>query len=170
MRELRAAGCFRVWYGVDSGSPKVLAHLRRNFTIDDVRRAARCAREAGLEVGYFVQLGHPAESEQDIEETRRLIRETHPDHCRVSISYPLPGTPFYREVEKDLLPLRHEFRMEDDNVLIYKSRYSQNYYDMARLLIGEESKKYSGAPLRWTDRMRYGMYRLGYGLMKQGKV
>jgi radical SAM superfamily enzyme YgiQ (UPF0313 family) len=168
LASLRDAGCFRIWYGIESGSQKMLERMRKDFNVEDVRRAARLTKGAGIEVGYYVMLGYPSEEIADVELTRRLIRETRPDRCGVTLAYPQKGSRFYAEVERDLLPLRFGDRRENDNLLTFKSRYSQNFYDVARGFIACESHLYAPAGATLLDRVKYGMYKLGYGVMKTG--
>ncbi|MHB9156210.1 MAG: B12-binding domain-containing radical SAM protein, partial [Endomicrobiales bacterium] len=167
-RELREAGCFRIWYEIESGSQKLLDRMKKNFTVGDIRRAASATRRAGIEVGFIVTLGYPSEAIGDLELTRALIREVKPDHCAVELAYPQRGTEFYAEVEEKLLPLRHAGRLENEDLITFQSRYSQNFYDIARNLIQKESFLCSSAPAHFTDRLGYGFYRLGYALMKNG--
>jgi radical SAM superfamily enzyme YgiQ (UPF0313 family) len=168
LREIKDAGCFRVWYGIDSGSQKLLNRMRKGFRVEDVRKAVRCTKELGLEAAISLTLGYPSETISDLEQTRQLVRELKPDRCSVSIAYPVKGTLLYREVEDILLPLRHTCRSEEDDILTFRSRYSQNFYDVVRRLIDRESYVYAHPFCGLKEKMQYGLCRLGYGIMKTG--
>jgi radical SAM superfamily enzyme YgiQ (UPF0313 family) len=91
--EMKRAGCTGVELGTDSGSPAVLAGLRKNFTPGDIRRATRTAREAGLEVCHSLSLGAPGETEETLEETFRLMEEISPTAVIVMVGLRIfPGT------------------------------------------------------------------------------
>jgi len=66
---LKKAGCVRLNFGIESGNDAVLDMLRKNFTTDDVRKAVRMARKAGLEVDGMFMIGLPGENEETIKNT-----------------------------------------------------------------------------------------------------
>jgi len=91
--DMKRAGCTGVEFGTDSGSPRVLARLGKNFSPDDARQASRFAREAGLEVCHSLSLGGPGETEETLEETFRLMEEIAPTAVIAMIGLRIfPGT------------------------------------------------------------------------------
>jgi len=91
--DMKRAGCTGVEFGTDSGSPRVLARLGKNFSPDDVRRASIFAREAGLEVCHSLSLGAPGETEETLEETFRLVEEISPTAVIAMVGLRIfPGT------------------------------------------------------------------------------
>ncbi len=105
--DMKKAGCTGVEFGTDSGSPKVLARLGKNFTPDDIRRATRIAQEAGLEVCHSLSLGAPGETEETLEETFSLMEEISPTAVIVMVGlriFPGTGLAFLAEAEGILSP------------------------------------------------------------------
>lgn len=52
------AGCKRVGFGVESGNQAVLDAIKKRQTLDDVRRAFRLAKAAGVQtMGFFSSTG-----------------------------------------------------------------------------------------------------------------
>jgi radical SAM superfamily enzyme YgiQ (UPF0313 family) len=91
--DMMRAGCTGVEFGTDSGSPRVLAGLGKNFSPKDVRQASRFAREAGLEVCHSLSLGAPGETEETLEETFALMEEISPTAVIAMIGLRIfPGT------------------------------------------------------------------------------
>jgi radical SAM superfamily enzyme YgiQ (UPF0313 family) len=91
--EMKKAGCTGVEFGTDSGSPEVLAGLRKNFTPGDIRRGTHTARAAGLEVCHSLSLGAPGETEETLEETFSLMEEISPTAVIVMVGLRIfPGT------------------------------------------------------------------------------
>src|SRR5262249_33488133 len=101
---LHRAGCAEVWMGAESGSQKVLDAMEKGITVEQTYRACENLRSHGVRVGLFIQLGYPGETWKDIQRTIQLVRETQPNEIGVSVSYPLPGTGFYRLVGGQLGP------------------------------------------------------------------
>ena len=114
---LRDAGCREVWIGAESGSQKILDAMNKGTRVRENIHARRLLGDAGIRVGFFLQLGYLGEELDDILATRRLVEEARPDDVGVSVSYPLPGTKFYEAVKQQLgeqASLAGEQRPRDD--------------------------------------------------------
>jgi radical SAM superfamily enzyme YgiQ (UPF0313 family) len=86
------AGCKRVGFGVESGNQAVLDAIKKRQTLDDVRRAFRLAKAAGVQTMGFFIYGLPADTEQTMEDTTRFALELDPDLANFMIAAPYPGT------------------------------------------------------------------------------
>jgi len=109
--DMGKAGCTGVEFGTDSGSPPVLARLRKNFTRADIRRASRLARDAGLEVCHSLSLGAPGETMETLRETFDLMEEISPTAVIAMIGlriFPGTGLAFLAEAEQIISPA-HDF-------------------------------------------------------------
>jgi len=124
---LRRAGCRSVWVGAESGSDRVLAAMEKGIRADQIRQASARAREAGLQVGFFLQFGYPGEDLPDIAATLRLVRECAPDEIGISVSYPLPGTRFYERV-KDRLGAKRNWVDSEDMDMMYRGPFDTRFY------------------------------------------
>jgi radical SAM superfamily enzyme YgiQ (UPF0313 family) len=92
LKEMKAAGCYLVAYGVETGCQALLDRERKRFKVDDVRRAFRLHLEAGLPTCSLVMVGHPYETRQDLEATQRLLKECKPFLVIPQFAAPFPGT------------------------------------------------------------------------------
>ena len=79
------AGCDAVEIGTDSGSPAMLESLGKSFTVEDVRRASRLFREAGLATAHYLLFGGPGENDATISESVALMDELAPDAVIVMV-------------------------------------------------------------------------------------
>ncbi len=77
-RLLKKAGCVAVDFGTDSGSDTVLASLKKPFSKNDIRKASRACKEAGVDFCHSLIFGGPGETSETIEETVRLMEEISP--------------------------------------------------------------------------------------------
>ncbi len=100
-RLMKQAGCKRVGFGVESGNQKVLDSIKKKQTLDDVRRAFRQAREAGLQTMGFFIFGLPADTEETMEDTIRFALELDPDLANFMIAAPYPGTELWEIARRD---------------------------------------------------------------------
>lgn len=92
---LKKAGCVKIAYGVESGSDKVLKRIRKGITVDQIKKAFKLTKEAGIKAQAFISIGHIEETKEDIGLTRQLISEIEPDYLFVSVITPYPKTEAY---------------------------------------------------------------------------
>ncbi len=124
---LKRAGCTEVWMGVESGSQKILDAMDKGLRVEEVLSARENLRQQDIRACYFLQLGYPGESWEDIRKTSALVRETRPDDIGVSVSYPLPNTKFYERVRQQLGQKRN-WSESDDLCVMFKGAYSDGFY------------------------------------------
>ncbi len=94
-REMRAAGCRLVSFGVESGSPEIRAKLNKGTDLEQIRRAVKICREHDLLSFCSFMLGTPGETEETAAETIAFARELDPDFAICCIFAPLPGSVFF---------------------------------------------------------------------------
>ncbi len=137
LKGLRETGCFRIWYGAESGSQKILDSMRKGTTVSQVREAARITQEVGMQAGFFILLGYPDETTADIRMTIDFLKQTRPDVVGTSVAFPIKGTEFYHRVEKRVTP-NENWSSRNQNKLLFKGKYPRLYYWFAvRWLVKE---------------------------------
>ncbi len=100
LRKMKKAGCYRVYYGIESGNQKILDRICKGINIVQVRKAVKLAKKAGLEViGYFM-LGLPDETPKTMQQTINFAKSLDLDLAKTTIASPLPATKMYEEYEK----------------------------------------------------------------------
>jgi radical SAM superfamily enzyme YgiQ (UPF0313 family) len=124
---LRRAGCAEVWMGAESGSQKILNAMDKGTRQEQIYEARENLRRHGIRACFFLQLGYPGETWQDIQRTIRMVRETGPDDIGVSVAYPLPGTGFYDRVAAELGE-KENWRDSDDLSMMFHGAYSSEFY------------------------------------------
>ena len=136
-RCLRDAGCESVWMGAESGSQRILDAMEKGATVQDTYRATRDLREVGIRVGYFLQFGYPGEEWEDILQTFRMVRDCMPDDIGISVSYPLPGTPFYQRVVSQLGPQKN-WQDSRDMAMLFRGRFVPDFYRVLHQVLHKE--------------------------------
>jgi anaerobic magnesium-protoporphyrin IX monomethyl ester cyclase len=150
VRALVEAGAEEVWLGVESGSQRILDAMDKETTIAEIRAATRTLHDCGVRACWFIQLGYPPETWDDILLTRDLIREERPDDIGVSVAYPLPGTGFYDKVRSQL-GVRQNWEDTDDLAVLFRGRYSTGFYRAVRDVLHEEVRTGAAADVRWAE-------------------
>jgi hopanoid biosynthesis associated radical SAM protein HpnJ len=98
---LRDHGLRLLLVGYESGSQRILNHVRKGVRLDVARRFTREAKALGIAIhGTFI-LGLPGETRETIQETIRFACEIDPQTIQVSLAAPYPGTALYEEARRN---------------------------------------------------------------------
>jgi radical SAM superfamily enzyme YgiQ (UPF0313 family) len=127
---LKDAGCFRVWIGAESGSQRVIDLMNRRVDVNQVREMIKLAQKYKIQAGTFIMLGYPGETEDDIEETIRHLKESNPEYFTITVAYPIKGTELFAEVEAAQTN-NFNWDSNSDRDREFKRTYNRKYYDFA---------------------------------------
>lgn len=92
---LKKAGCYRIHYGVESGSQRLLDFLEKGITPAQVKNTFEITRRAGIGTYAYMMIGIPTETPEEMERSIRFVDELKPDHVNYSICTPFPKTKLY---------------------------------------------------------------------------
>jgi anaerobic magnesium-protoporphyrin IX monomethyl ester cyclase len=98
LKEMKAAGCKTIWFGGESGSPRILKKINKGVTLEQTEDALKMCREEGIQTACSFLLGIPGETVEDMEATYKFARKIDPDWCRFNIFVAVPGSALYDEV------------------------------------------------------------------------
>ena len=122
LRQLKEIGCRRIYFGVESGSQKVLDRMQKEFQVAEIYRASELTKAAGIERGFFLMFGYLDEKHEDVRMTRRVVLDLVPEFAGFSVAYPLKGTPFYEEV-KHQMPQQAHWTATNENRVLWASNW-----------------------------------------------
>lgn len=92
---MKRAGCWMIEFGIESGSQLMLDKMRKNVSLEAIRRAIRFTKKAGiLSKGNFI-LGNIGETRSTLEQTIRFASSLPLDLMQHTFLAPLPGTECY---------------------------------------------------------------------------
>ncbi len=108
---MEKAGCYSFSVGIESGSPKIIADMKRNETLEIMTEKINLIASATKirMTGYFM-VGYPAETTSDIELTIEHALKLPLHRAQFSNFLPLPGTEIYdqliknKEISSDSIP------------------------------------------------------------------
>lgn len=140
---LKAAGCFRVFFGVESGNEKVRSEIMgRKMSNDEIVNAFDLCHKHGLETLAVNIIGIPGESEKEILDTVKLNRRLRPTASGVNIFYPYKGTELGDKCFKEGLVDEERFlgfsNERRETVLKYSEEHKKMlsyYYDNWAILV-----------------------------------
>lgn len=103
VKEMKTAGCKTIWFGVESGSARVLKMINKQITLQQALDAFKLCKEEDVRTASSFMLGLPGETVEDMEATYKFARKLDPDWVRFNIFVGYPGSDLYDEIlEKGL--------------------------------------------------------------------
>ncbi len=119
---MTGSGCVTVRLGVESGSERILRHMKKEVSLDAVRQAAKLLQERNIYWAAYILLGTPRETKESVRETVDLIREIDPPFVTLARFAPIPGTEMYDELaERNMISPDIDWSMECNQ------RYASHY-------------------------------------------
>lgn len=133
---LARAGAESVWIGAESGSQKILDAMDKGTQVEEIYEATKKAQEQGIKIAFFLQFGYPGETREDIDLTLKMVRDIMPDDIGISVSYPLPGTPFYDRVRSELG--RENWYDSQDMAMLYQGPFRTEFYRQLHTVVHKD--------------------------------
>ena len=95
---MKEAGCKTTWFGVESGSPRILKKINKGITLEQTAHAFKLCRETGIQIACSFILGVPGETVKDMEATLKFAKKLDPDWCQFNIFIAYPDSSLYEEI------------------------------------------------------------------------
>lgn len=107
---MKESGCYQLALAVESGSTFVLRDLmKKNVSLEHARAVVKMMRQLRMGVYFFLIIGMPGETEEDVLKTIEYAKEVKPDEAYFSIATPYPGTPLYDHCrERGYIPANYD--------------------------------------------------------------
>lgn len=93
--KMKRAGCMRIGFGVESGSPRILQLLMKGITVTQTIQTFNLCKEVGIYTDAYVMCGLPTETIDEFNMTLKLLRKLTYQHCDMMVYRPYPGTKLY---------------------------------------------------------------------------
>lgn len=108
LSSMAEAGCECIFFGIESGSQRILDDMGKRETLAQMSDAVRVTRQAGIGTWGFFIIGFPDETAEEIETTIRFAREIELDFAEFFIASAYPGSPLCEYAKE------HDLIMMDD--------------------------------------------------------
>lgn len=154
LRLMKLSGCRLIHFGVETGSRRIAESTRKQVTVEAQRQGVALAQRVGIETLCFFLLGHPGETQQEMQQTVRLARQLNPTYASFHRVTPYQGSPLYDELageSEELFPAfaGSEAKRREVDRLVRRaiwSYYVRPGYVARRLL--------RGSPWSWWRQLR----------------
>lgn len=123
LHEMKAAGCWLISFGVESGDPDMLEKMKKMVDFDKIEPAINLCRKVGVKSSVYFLIGLPWENRETFERTKEFAKKLDPDFIEFFYSYPFHGTEFYRIAVEEGLLKEGEFPKESYNHPAIPTKY-----------------------------------------------
>jgi radical SAM superfamily enzyme YgiQ (UPF0313 family) len=113
LKELKELGLGIIYLGLESGNPEVLKRIKKNATAEQMIRAGKRVKEAGilLSVTVLLGIGGVELSNRHAEDTGKVLSEMDPEYVGALSLIIVPGTPIDEELKSGKLVLPSPFEL-----------------------------------------------------------
>jgi radical SAM superfamily enzyme YgiQ (UPF0313 family) len=145
LSKLKAVGCKKICYGVESGSSKILNTIQKGFTKQKVRQIVKTTKEVGIKTKLYFMLGLPSDTKRTMQQTINFCNELNPDEADFYILTPYPGSKLWTCPEKYDIKINYDKnwnnvqagsscgvnithrKVNKDEILYYYNKAKQNW-------------------------------------------
>ena len=121
---MRKANCYRIDFGVESGSPKILKNINKRITPEQTEKVFKACHKIGIKPRAYLMVGNPGETKETIQETIQLMKKIKPYHSHTAqILWILPNTELYGLAKKQDL-MHDDWWLKNDETPYYSLEYN----------------------------------------------
>ncbi|MFA6047629.1 MAG: radical SAM protein [Parcubacteria group bacterium] len=101
--KMKQAGCAQINFGIESGNERVRKDIicKGSFNNEKIREIFSLCRKNKIKIAAYFMIGHPTETEGELQETKQMILGYGIDILGLSIPLPFPGSALYEIAKKE---------------------------------------------------------------------
>lgn len=101
LRKLKQAGCYRTFYGIETGSQRILDEFNKQVDLPLMIETIKLVKKVGFDVHALLIVGSQKETAETVNETIDFLNEVQPDSVSFAGGIMLvPGTVYYSQAKK----------------------------------------------------------------------
>ncbi len=99
--DLAAAGCYRIHFGVESATPRLLEYMEKGVQPERIEKAFRDTQAAGIGTYAYMMIGIPSETEKEMRDSVDFAVHLKAEYAQFSVCTPYPKTALYQRMLAD---------------------------------------------------------------------
>jgi len=98
LREMAAAGCGRIYFGIEAGDQEMLDRVNKGITLEQVHETIKLTKKHGIRALGFFLIGSPQETRESIRQTIKFAKSLDLDYVQFSKTTAKPLTSMWRDL------------------------------------------------------------------------
>ncbi len=127
------SGCRGLYIGVESGSQRILDNMKKGVSIEQIVTFFKNCREVGIKTYATFCFGTPGETEEDRQETERVIEIIKPTYIDRFVYIGIPRSDLYDYILENNL-----YYYKDESGFVYP----HGYRELARRYYGKDDRRF----------------------------
>ncbi len=97
---MKAAGCWMVSLGIESGDEQLLSRHRQNADLERLAETIRTIKSCGIRTKGLLMMGLPGETRASIQRSMKYVFSLPIDDFNLAKFTPFPGSPIYENIDR----------------------------------------------------------------------
>lgn len=95
LRVMKLAGCYQIFFGVESGVPRLLKLIDKKHTVEQIRKAFQITNKVKIQTTASFIFGLPTETREEAWQSVQFAKKIKPTFVNFLLFCPFPGTDIY---------------------------------------------------------------------------
>jgi radical SAM superfamily enzyme YgiQ (UPF0313 family) len=100
LKKMKKAGCWNIFYGLESGNQELLEIIKKRTTLGQIKNAIKWTKQAGIESRGSFMIALPGETPEMAHKTIQFAIDLDLDYAQFCITTPFPGTELFETAKK----------------------------------------------------------------------
>ena len=120
LKLMKRSNCYMVYVGFESVNPATLEEYNKRQTVDEIVEAVRLLHEHGIMTHGMFIFGADHDDAASLRSTVEFALKNHIDTVQLVVLTPLPGTPFFSDMEQQGRLLTKEWHLFDGHHVVHQ--------------------------------------------------
>ena len=95
---MKNAGCTRIYFGIESGSQKILNKIEKGITLAQIQQTIKNTKKIGIKTLGFFLIGAPGDTIKTVKKTVKFAKSLDLDYVQFSKCLAKPLTPLWKDM------------------------------------------------------------------------
>ena len=139
---MKRSNCHTVYIGLESVNPETLKAYNKKQSVEDIERCIKTLHEYGIRIHGMFVFGSDNDTVETIHQTVTFAKKNDLESVQFMILTPLPGTSFFREMEKQSRFITKDWSLYDAHHTVFEPK-KMTYYELQYETLKATAKFYS---------------------------
>lgn len=155
LEEMKAAGCYMVLLGIESGSQEVLNNINKNIKLKQIEDAVKLCKKHKMKVTGSFMVGNPGDTKQTVLESIKFSKSLDLDLVTFGVTIAYPNTELFKWAVKNNVLTDKTWYMKEGSNIAMGLRNILGNLNLKRFPISEQTKMVKKANREFYLRPKY---------------